>query len=182
LVGVGLKETQKFPDIGGGAKRDDAESMGMPRQRGEGGLVVHVAEIPDPLDEFPVPFFGTSIRHVGPQGGGTAMPEEDAFGDAPEAAPAREIEVHDGVGALEADLRGAGEIPIHHPARGLDQLIDGAGKLCIGNGSPAGAPIGAVEMNDGQVELLAQRAGEGGFSGSGTADDQVALLWCGEDN
>jgi len=107
------------------------------------------------------------------------MPEEHALGDAPEAAPAREIEVDDGVGALEADFHGAREVSVHHPARGLDQLIDGAGKLCIGNGSPAGAPIGAVEVNDGQVELLAQRPGKGGFSGSGTADDEDALHGCG---
>jgi len=92
----------------------------MPRERGESGLMVHAAEIPYPLDEFPVPFFGAAVGHVGPHGGGTPMPEEDALGDAPETAPAREIEVDDGVGAQEADFHGAGEVSVHDPALAPD--------------------------------------------------------------
>jgi hypothetical protein len=88
----------------------------MARQGGDGLLMVDVAEIPDPLDEFPVPFFGAAVGHVEAHGGGTAMPEEHAFGDAPEAAPAWEIEVDDGIGALEADFHGAGEVSVHDPA------------------------------------------------------------------
>lgn len=149
----------------------------MSRQGDDGLLMVDAPEVPDPLDEFPVPSFGAAIGHVGARRRGTAMPEEDALGDAPEAAPAREIEVHDRVGVVEAHFHGAGEVSVHDPALALDQSIDGTGKLRVRNGSPAGAPIGAVEVNDGQIELLAQCAGKRGFSGSGTADDENALHW-----
>ena len=103
------------------------------------------------------------------------MPAEDAFGDAPEAAPAREIEVDDGVGALKADFHGAGEVSVHDPTIALDQFIHGTRELFIWNGSPHCAPEGAVEVDHGQAEALAQGAREGGFSGAGAADYQDTI-------
>src|SRR5438034_1772626 len=114
-------------------------------------FMMNCAEIPDPLDEFPVPPLRAAVGHVRARVGFEIATQEPPLGRARKATPTRDIEVDHRVGVLQAKLERAREIPVDDPLWLGDDSREASVELFVACRLPARAPIFAVEMENRQT-------------------------------
>ena len=127
---------------------------------------------PDPAREVGVEAFAASRRQVRPR---AASVTDGAPEDAPQARASREVEVDDGVDALEARIACPEEVPVEDPALAGDRGLEVAQRFVRGRRSPAGAPEDPIEVDDGESGAGGETRRELALPRAAVAEDRDAL-------